>query len=41
MNKKVKCQCLNCNHIQWVPELDIEDCENCGWAINAKEQKMD
>jgi ribosomal protein S27E len=38
---KVKCQCLNCNHYQWIIEDSESDCENCGWIINASEDYVE
>jgi len=37
---RTKCQCMNCNHIQYLYPFDIVDCEQCGSFINAKEDKQ-
>ncbi len=38
--KKVKCQCINCGHFQWIEEGEIVDCDNCGNFINSNEDKV-
>ena len=34
---KVKCECINCGHVQWLDDGCIEDCVQCGFYINADE----
>ncbi len=38
--KKIKCQCINCDHIQFVPQGEIVDCDSCGSFINSNEDKL-
>jgi ribosomal protein S27E len=39
--KKVKCQCLSCNHIQFVEEGMTVSCDGCGVDINSNEDKYE
>jgi len=39
--KKVKCQCLSCNHIQFIEEGMTVSCDGCGVDINANEDKYE
>lgn len=40
LDMKVKCECINCGHIQYVEKGEIVDCEMCGKFVNSNEDKI-